>query len=126
MEKHIEIKAKIDNFDLVEKRVRELCTNKEYPKHITQEDTFFECTKGRLKLRRINEGKEGLLIAYHRFTIFFLCFFFFCFFFCFFLFFLFFFVDQFFSDWKRENKKGPKSNEWILSEVEDAEKTIQV
>eukprot|EP01091_Cochliopodium_minus_P019385 TRINITY_DN8131_c0_g1_i1.p1 TRINITY_DN8131_c0_g1~~TRINITY_DN8131_c0_g1_i1.p1 ORF type:complete len:202 (-),score=48.02 TRINITY_DN8131_c0_g1_i1:13-618(-) len=91
MNKNIEIKAKVDDLKVVEEKVKQLCNNQDYPQILIQEDTFFECTKGRLKLRKINNTKDGLLIAY-----------------------------------LREDKEGPKSNDWILTVVEDAEQTKKV
>lgn len=63
MAKNIEIKAtmnpNVDQKALVEKLAGSIAVE------LTQEDIFFNCQSGRLKLRIFNDGR-GELIAYHR------------------------------------------------------------
>ena len=60
--KNIEIKAKIRDYEKVQKLVEELCSD---PVHTEQqEDTFFITTKGRLKLRESDD--KSALIYYDR------------------------------------------------------------
>ena len=60
--KNIEIKAKIRDYEKVQKLVEKLCSD---PVHTEQqEDTFFITTKGRLKLRESND--KSALIYYDR------------------------------------------------------------
>ena len=63
MARNVEIKARIMDLEALEARVAELATAG--PQDIVQDDTFFHCTSGRLKLRRFS-ASAGELIAYHR------------------------------------------------------------
>jgi predicted adenylyl cyclase CyaB len=63
MPKNIEIKAALPNRASVEERVAALAY--EGPIEIVQDDTFFACTSGRLKLRQLSES-DGKLIHYAR------------------------------------------------------------
>ena len=60
--KNIEIKAKIRDYEKVQKLVKELCPNPVQTEQ--QEDTFFITSKGRLKLRESNV--KSALIYYDR------------------------------------------------------------
>jgi predicted adenylyl cyclase CyaB len=63
MARNVEIKARIENVSLIAPRVAALAS--EGPLEIAQDDTFFECSNGRLKLRAFsNDGGE--LIFYQR------------------------------------------------------------
>ena len=61
--RNVEVKAKINNLALIRKRAEMLADSD--PIIIEQEDTFFPCPNGSLKLRRLS-GKEGELIYYQR------------------------------------------------------------
>jgi predicted adenylyl cyclase CyaB len=61
--RNIEIKARVLDLDLVERKV--VALGCEGPKIIDQEDTFFPCRHGRLKLRTFSE-RSGELIFYER------------------------------------------------------------
>jgi predicted adenylyl cyclase CyaB len=63
MARNIEIKARIENVALLTPRVAELAD--EGPLEIAQDDTFFNCVTGRLKLRAFS-NKAGELIFYRR------------------------------------------------------------
>ncbi|ACF14033.1 adenylate cyclase [Chloroherpeton thalassium ATCC 35110] len=63
MAQNVEVKAKIDSIDTFIKKASQL-SNQE-SETISQEDIFFNCSNGRLKLRMIDE-KKGQLIAYER------------------------------------------------------------
>jgi len=63
MARNIEIKARIDSVGALAPRVAELADSG--PFEILQDDTFFECAGGRLKLR-IFSDTEGQLIFYRR------------------------------------------------------------
>ncbi len=63
MNRNIEIKAKIDSMSEVRTRAVAIAT--EGPFEIPQDDTFFACEQGRLKLRAFSNG-EGELIFYRR------------------------------------------------------------
>jgi predicted adenylyl cyclase CyaB len=63
MARNIEIKARIENVALLTPRVAELAT--EGPLEIAQDDTFFRCDNGRLKLRAFSTD-AGELIFYRR------------------------------------------------------------
>lgn len=60
---NIEIKARIESVDALATKVAALAT--EGPIEISQDDTFFRCDSGRLKLRTFSEV-EGELIFYRR------------------------------------------------------------
>jgi len=63
MARNIEIKAGVASIDGLESRVAALAT--EGPVEIAQDDTFFRCAAGRLKLRAFSE-RHGELIFYRR------------------------------------------------------------
>ena len=63
MARNIEIKARIDNIESVYERALALADAG--PETITQDDTFFFCDKGRLKLRTFS-AEKGELIFYRR------------------------------------------------------------
>jgi predicted adenylyl cyclase CyaB len=63
MPRNIEIKARIDNIDALATKAAALGSDGPY--YISQDDTFFACTTGRLKLRAFADGK-GELIYYSR------------------------------------------------------------
>jgi predicted adenylyl cyclase CyaB len=63
MARNIEIKARVRDLELLERKV--LALGCEGPKIIDQQDTFFPCRNGRLKLRTFSE-RSGELIFYER------------------------------------------------------------
>jgi predicted adenylyl cyclase CyaB len=63
MKRNIEIKARIDNIQGLTAKVRELAD--QGPVELFQDDTFFHCSSGRLKLRTLS-STEGQLIFYNR------------------------------------------------------------
>jgi len=63
MPRNIEIKARIDSVDTLAQKVAPLATDG--PTEIAQDDTFFRCESGRLKLRTFSAA-EGELIFYRR------------------------------------------------------------
>lgn len=63
MARNIEIKARMTDRAQVLTRLTPLATSG--PTEIAQDDTFFRCTSGRLKLRDFGDG-TGELIHYHR------------------------------------------------------------
>jgi adenylate cyclase class IV len=63
MPRNIEIKARVEQFEKLEKNVASIATNG--PTYIVQDDTFFPCKSGRLKLRAFSDH-EGELIFYRR------------------------------------------------------------
>jgi predicted adenylyl cyclase CyaB len=63
MGRNVEIKAKVEDLAGLRNRVEPLADRG--PIVIHQEDTFFACPSGRLKLRRVSE-REGELIFYQR------------------------------------------------------------
>ena len=63
MARNIEIKARVGDLAEVETRARLIAT--EGPVDLAQDDTFFACAKGRLKLRQFPDGR-GELIHYFR------------------------------------------------------------
>ncbi|WP_420472650.1 class IV adenylate cyclase [Noviherbaspirillum sp. ST9] len=63
MARNIEIKARIDSVTALSEKVSPFAT--EAPKEILQDDTFFRCEEGRLKLREFADG-IGQLIFYRR------------------------------------------------------------
>jgi len=63
MPRNVEIKARIDSIEAVVGRVAALADRG--PIEIPQDDTFFACERGRLKLRALSAG-EGQLIFYRR------------------------------------------------------------
>jgi predicted adenylyl cyclase CyaB len=63
MPRNIEIKAYVENLDALAQKVAPLSFDK--PTEIAQDDTFFRCETGRLKLRAFSNTK-GELIFYRR------------------------------------------------------------
>src|SRR5258705_1176518 len=63
MARNIEIKARVSDMAALRKRVEALADSG--PEFIAQDDTFFACPHGRLKLRVFADG-SGELIAYER------------------------------------------------------------
>ena len=63
MPRNIEIKARIDKFEALLVRAQALADGP--PQTIAQDDTFFACAKGRLKLRDFGDG-QAELIHYQR------------------------------------------------------------
>ena len=63
MARNVEIKARIDNIEALLPLARDLADGP--PEAIAQDDTFFTCANGRLKLRVFADGR-GELIAYAR------------------------------------------------------------
>ena len=63
MARNVEIKARVADLDAVEARARAIATRG--PEEIFQDDTFFACERGRLKLRDFGDGR-GELIHYRR------------------------------------------------------------
>lgn len=63
MNRNVEIKARVESLEAVERRVREMAD--EGPVTLVQEDTFFICPQGRLKLRKLG-AQQGELIYYER------------------------------------------------------------
>lgn len=63
MKRNVEIKARARDLDAVRVRAERLADRG--PEQLVQEDTFFECPRGRLKLRVFSEN-AGELIYYER------------------------------------------------------------
>lgn len=63
MPRNVEIKARLEHWAAVSQKVAALAT--EGPVQIAQDDTFFRCDNGRLKLRVFSDS-EGELIFYRR------------------------------------------------------------
>lgn len=63
MARNVEIKARVADLAAVENRARAIATSG--PQDIAQDDTFFTCPRGRLKLREFADG-TGQLIHYLR------------------------------------------------------------
>lgn len=63
MNRNMEIKARVQSLRAIERRVRERAD--EGPVALAQEDTFFVCPQGRLKLRKLS-AQRGELIYYER------------------------------------------------------------
>jgi predicted adenylyl cyclase CyaB len=63
MARNIEIKARIESIESIYDRAEDLAD--EGPVEIAQDDTFFHCTNGRLKLRVFSKDR-GELIFYRR------------------------------------------------------------
>src|SRR5690625_6870075 len=63
MARNIEIKAHVESINEVLPKALAIAT--EEPTELYQDDTFFQCENGRLKLRTFNE-REGELIFYQR------------------------------------------------------------
>jgi predicted adenylyl cyclase CyaB len=64
MNRNVEIKACVDSLLAIRDRVRALADDG--PRLLEQEDTFFVCPKGRLKLRQLSGAAEAELIYYER------------------------------------------------------------
>jgi predicted adenylyl cyclase CyaB len=60
--RHVEVKAYLDSFQLLSKRVSALTSTA--PNDRMQDDTFYYCGRGRLKLR--SSGQQHQLIYYRR------------------------------------------------------------
>src|SRR6266404_2966481 len=63
MPRNVEIKARIESVDALLPRVQAIADSG--PTEIFQDDTFFQCPNGRLKLRAFSEA-SGELIFYQR------------------------------------------------------------
>ena len=63
MARNVEIKARVADLAPIEARARAIATAG--PTDIAQDDTFYRCERGRLKLRRFADGR-GELIHYDR------------------------------------------------------------
>ncbi|MEO0425131.1 MAG: class IV adenylate cyclase [Pseudomonadota bacterium] len=63
MSRNVEVKARIDDLAPLEARVQSIADHD--PTAIYQDDTFFHCETGRLKLRKFSDGR-GELIFYRR------------------------------------------------------------
>jgi len=63
MARNIEIKASVADLAAIEARARAIAT--QGPEDLVQDDTFFRCAGGRLKLREFGDGR-GELIHYVR------------------------------------------------------------
>ncbi|MDO8827576.1 class IV adenylate cyclase [Methylophaga sp.] len=63
MARNIEIKARIESVETLEPKVAKIAD--QGPTEILQDDTFFQCSTGRLKLRAFSED-HGELIFYKR------------------------------------------------------------
>ena len=68
--KNIEVKARLPGgeaeLERVEQAAAQACDQPNYPQLLQQHDTFFQRSDGRLKLRVLDGGPEGLLIHYTR------------------------------------------------------------
>ena len=64
MARNVEIKARVHDRDALERAVAAIATHG--PQPIAQDDTFFACAHGRLKLRDFGPGAGAELIAYER------------------------------------------------------------
>jgi len=63
MARNIEIKARVESIELMRSKVVALAD--QGPSEIVQDDIFFDCPNGRLKLRIFSES-DGQLIFYQR------------------------------------------------------------
>ncbi len=63
MSRNVEIKAHVTDMASLKERAKSISTDG--PFEISQEDTFFECSTGRLKLRKFDDTR-GELIFYQR------------------------------------------------------------
>lgn len=63
MPENIEIKARAADWENQLRQARALCDSEE---ELIQEDVFFNCFQGRLKLRILEEGQESYLVFYKR------------------------------------------------------------
>jgi predicted adenylyl cyclase CyaB len=64
MKRNVEIKAKVTDLEAVRKVVEGLADSG--PMELEQEDTFFACPRGRMKLRRLGGCAQAELIYYER------------------------------------------------------------
>jgi len=64
MKRNVEIKAKVAGLEAVRRVVEGLTDSG--PMELEQEDTFFACPRGRLKLRRFGDCPQAELIYYER------------------------------------------------------------
>lgn len=64
MKRNVEIKVAVADLDALRRRTEALV--EEGPILLDQEDTFFHCPHGRLKLRRFADARPAELIAYER------------------------------------------------------------
>jgi adenylate cyclase len=64
MNRNVEIKAKVADLEAIERRTQALADTG--PIVLEQEDTFFACGHGRLKLRRFGNAEGAELIYYER------------------------------------------------------------
>lgn len=67
MNRNVEIKARVSDLAAVRRRAEELAD--EGPTVLEQEDTFFACAHGRLKLRRFAGSRQAELIYYERSSV---------------------------------------------------------
>ena len=65
MSRNVEIKARIDDVEACARKIAALAIAPDDPQDIAQDDTFFRCAAGRLKLRVFADG-SGELIFYRR------------------------------------------------------------
>lgn len=56
MPKNVEIKAKVEDFDLLLNKVTEICIGKN-AEILQQKDTFYNSKNGRLKLREFKDSR---------------------------------------------------------------------
>src|SRR5881397_1819321 len=63
MARNVEVKARVSDLAIVEARARSIADR--VPFDLTQDDTFFACPRGRLKLRELSP-EQGELIFYRR------------------------------------------------------------
>ena len=63
MARNVEIKARVENIEDLERAVEKISDTE--ASEIFQDDTFFNCSRGRLKLRRFSQ-QQGELIFYQR------------------------------------------------------------
>ena len=63
MARNVEIKARVYDLEQLHQRIKAIATSEST--FISQDDTFFSCTTGRLKLREFEDG-NGELIFYQR------------------------------------------------------------
>lgn len=63
MARNVEIKARVYALEQLHQRIKAIATSEST--FISQDDTFFSCTTGRLKLREFEDG-NGELIFYQR------------------------------------------------------------
>jgi adenylate cyclase class IV len=59
MARNIEIKARVGDLAPIEARARAIATHG--PRDLAQDDTFFACANGRLKLREFDDGRAELI-----------------------------------------------------------------